>query len=85
VNIFWGLVNLLPIYPLDGGRVAREVLTLGHPRQGIIQSLWLSAIVAAGVAVLGFVTFNSFFMALFFGYLAYSSYQTLRAYEQYQV
>ncbi len=22
VNIYWGLVNLLPIYPLDGGRIA---------------------------------------------------------------
>jgi stage IV sporulation protein FB len=83
VNIFWGLVNLLPIYPLDGGRVARELFTLGHPRHGIIQSLWLSTITSAGVAVLGFVTFGSFFMALFFGYLAYSSYQTLQAYQQY--
>src|SRR5262249_20445826 len=33
VNIFWGLVNLLPIYPLDGGRIAREVFTLDNPRR----------------------------------------------------
>ena len=28
INILWGLINLLPIYPLDGGRVARELFTL---------------------------------------------------------
>jgi Zn-dependent protease len=82
VNIFWGLINLLPIYPLDGGRISREVFTLGHPRQGIIQSLWLSTIAAAGVAVFGLMTMGSLFIAAFFGYLAYSSYQTLQAYQQ---
>jgi stage IV sporulation protein FB len=83
INIFWGLVNLLPIYPLDGGRVAREVLTLRKPRQGIVNSLWLSTITSGGVAALGIMVFGSFFMAFFFGYLAYSSYQTLQAYERY--
>ncbi len=82
VNIFWGLVNLLPIYPLDGGRVARELLTLGHPRRGIVQSLWLSIFVAAAVAALGVIVLQSIFMAIFFGYLAYANYQTLQAYEQ---
>jgi Zn-dependent protease len=82
VNIFWGLVNLLPIYPLDGGRVAREVLTLAHPRRGIVQSLWLSIFAAAAVAAFGAVVLQSIFMALFFGYLAYANYQTLQAYEQ---
>jgi membrane-associated protease RseP (regulator of RpoE activity) len=82
VNIFWGLVNLLPIYPLDGGRVAREAFTLQHPRQAIVNSLWLSTIAGACVALLGLVSLGSLFMALFFGYLAYSSYQTLRAYQQ---
>jgi len=25
VNIFWGLLNLLPVYPLDGGQISREL------------------------------------------------------------
>lgn len=25
VNLYWGILNLLPIYPLDGGHVSREV------------------------------------------------------------
>ena len=42
INIFWGLVNLLPVYPLDGGQIAREVLGLVNPADGLRQSLWLS-------------------------------------------
>ena len=35
INIWWGLLNLLPIYPLDGGRITRELFTLkGNVRQG---------------------------------------------------
>jgi Zn-dependent protease len=82
VNIWWGLVNLLPIYPLDGGRISRELFALGiNPRRGIIQSLWLSIIVAGLVAIYG-LSRRSIFLALIFGYLAYANYQTLRAYEQ---
>jgi Zn-dependent protease len=81
VNIFWGLVNLLPIYPLDGGHVAREVFTLFQSRRGIIQSLWLS-IVTAGAMAAWAVTRNAIFTAIMFGYLAYASYQILRAYQE---
>jgi stage IV sporulation protein FB len=81
VNILWGLVNLLPIYPLDGGRVSRELFTLRHPRVGIIQSLQLSVGVAALVAIYGILQ-QSMFMCLMFGYLAYSSFQVLQAYRQ---
>jgi stage IV sporulation protein FB len=83
VNILWGVINLFPIYPLDGGRIAREVLTLGNPRKGIIQSLQLSIGAAALLALWG-LSRNSFFTAILFGYLAYSSYQTLQAYRSYQ-
>ena len=81
VNILWGLVNLLPIYPLDGGRIARELCTLDSPRRGIVQSLWLSVAMAAMTAVVGLI-FGRFFIALLFGYLAYANYQTLQTYQR---
>jgi stage IV sporulation protein FB len=80
VNIFWGLVNLLPIYPLDGGQISQEVFQMVNPRDGLRQSLWLSIIVAVGVAVLAIVRLNDTFLAIFFGYLAYMSYVTLNPY-----
>lgn len=80
INIFWGLINLLPIYPLDGGRVSRELLTLQHPRQGIVTSLQLSMVAAGAMALVGLMVWQSFITAFMFGYLAYSNYQTLQAY-----
>jgi len=79
VNILWGLINLLPIYPLDGGQVARELFTLKNARSGIIQSLQLS--VGAAALVAAYALFRgSFYMCLMFGFLAYGSYQTLQQY-----
>jgi Zn-dependent protease len=82
VNTFWGLVNLLPIYPLDGGRVAREALTLGNPARGILLSLQISAATAAVVAAYAAFQGGSLFTAIFFGYLAYGSYQATAAYRR---
>jgi Zn-dependent protease len=79
VNILWGLVNLLPIYPLDGGHVARELFTLGNPRSGMVQSLQLSAGAALLVAVYAFIK-QELFLCLMFGFLAYGSFQTLQMY-----
>lgn len=82
INVLWGLVNLLPIYPLDGGRISREVCQIGNPRGGIILSLQISMFAAAAMAIFGLVVWQSIFTTIMFGYLAYSSYQTLEAYRQ---
>lgn len=79
VNILWGLINLLPIYPLDGGRIARELFTLGNARNGIIQSLQLSAGAAALVAMYA-LSQKEIYLCIMFGLLAYGSYQTLQQY-----
>ncbi|MEX0610893.1 MAG: site-2 protease family protein [Pirellulales bacterium] len=79
VNVLWGLVNLLPIYPLDGGRIARELFTLRNPRYGVVQSLQLSA--GAAVLVAAYALLNQrIFMCLMFGFLAYGNFQTLQFY-----
>lgn len=78
VNIFWGLVNLLPVYPLDGGQIARELLTVSDPWNGVVRSLWLSVITGAIVAAVGVMLLQSIFLAVFFGALAFSSYQALQ-------
>lgn len=78
VNIFWGLLNLLPIYPLDGGQIARELLTLNEPRDAERQSLQLSILVAVIMCVLSIAVWQRTFLALLFGYLAYNSYQALQ-------
>ncbi|MEX0939339.1 MAG: site-2 protease family protein [Pirellulales bacterium] len=80
VNFFWGLVNLLPVYPLDGGQIARELLVWAKPSRGIMWSLGLSMAAAVGVAVLAFMN-GLYFAAILFGYLGYSSMATMQAYQ----
>jgi len=79
INILWGAVNLLPIYPLDGGQVSRELCQLSHPSEGLILSLRISMIAAIGMAIVG-IFWQSLLVVLMFGYFAYSSYKNLEAY-----
>ncbi len=79
VNIFWGLINLLPVYPLDGGNVARNVLVQVDPVDGVRKSLWVSVIAGALIAIVAFFFLGSLYMAILFGILAFQSYQSLQA------
>jgi Zn-dependent protease len=80
VCVFWALVNLLPIYPLDGGQITRELLMFFNLRDGLRQSLMLSIFTAIFVGILAVVKWHSMFIPLFFGYLAFENYQALQAY-----
>jgi len=84
VNIFWGLINLLPVYPLDGGQIAREILNARRPGRGLLQSLWVSTVTGAVTAVVALVALrgDGFLMALMFGYFAYTSYSLLQQYNR---
>jgi stage IV sporulation protein FB len=78
INIFWGLVNLLPVFPLDGGQIAQQMLIVSDPWSGTIRALWLSVIVAGIAAIVGGVMLKSMFMALMFASLGISNYLTLQ-------
>jgi stage IV sporulation protein FB len=82
VSVFWGLINLLPIYPLDGGQIVREILLYMNPQEGIRQSLMLSILTAGLIAAFGLIKMQSFFMCLMFAFLAYESFTALQAYSQ---
>lgn len=75
INIIWGMVNLLPIYPLDGGQISRELFQM-YSRDGVRQSLWLSLITAAGVAMFGFYI-HSMFIGIMFAYFAVMNWQMI--------
>jgi Zn-dependent protease len=77
VSIYWALLNLLPIYPLDGGQIAREFFLLSGSRDALKYSLILSLLAAIGMAVRGF-TSDNFYFGVLFGMLAYSSYIALQ-------
>ncbi|MCI0639146.1 MAG: site-2 protease family protein [Gemmataceae bacterium] len=90
INIFWGLVNLLPIWPLDGGQISRETCEHYRGRDGLRLALIISLAVAAGLALLAlfevitkkplipFLSLgDSLFSVLFFALLALANGQLL--------
>jgi len=78
ICVFWGLINLLPIFPLDGGQIARHLFLALSPYRGYRQSLFLSLLTAALLAAVGAVVWRDWFVALLFGYMAYMSYMALQ-------
>jgi stage IV sporulation protein FB len=78
INVFWGLINLMPVLPLDGGNITRRLLIGADPRDGGRKSLWISCTAGVIVAVSGLILLGSIFISLFFGFLAFQSYQSLQ-------
>jgi Zn-dependent protease len=78
VNIAWGLLNLLPILPLDGGNVMRDALALFRGRQDAALAYKVSAIAAAGLAVIAVMN-QYLFAGVFVAYLAWQNYGTFKS------
>jgi len=78
VNIFWPLLNLLPMLPLDGGQIAAQIFLKRNPYGGMQQALWLSLVTSGVMAVVALVLIQDFFLMLLFASLAVSSYLALQ-------
>ena len=74
INIAWSLLNLIPVLPLDGGQIAREILVWFSPRRGEQWAMLLSAVVGAVAAAAGYFLLNQMFLGIFFGLFAYQNF-----------
>jgi stage IV sporulation protein FB len=95
MNFFWNAINLIPVFPLDGGQVMRESCEGIFPRQGLRFSLGLSFLVAGMVAVYSFLVrtrpnelwfppVDPTFNAILFGILAVQNFMMLQDVERQQ-
>ncbi len=50
INGYWGLMNLLPILPLDGGRISQALITRYFPQRAEERVLQLSILASGSVA-----------------------------------
>jgi Zn-dependent protease len=69
-SIYWSLFNLLPVFPLDGGHIARTIL-------GIRPSLIISLVLAISIAVWGFFN-DRLYVGILFGLMAWSNIQAMQ-------
>lgn len=70
INFFWTFINLLPVLPLDGGQITRDLL--GPDRREITR--WIGVIFAAAVAGWAFWVGQPF-LGIMLAYLAFLNYQ----------
>jgi stage IV sporulation protein FB len=74
-NYFWGMFNLIPLAPLDGGHATREFFRMFlNERVSFVMATWFGLIVGVAVVVWGLIT-RDVFIALFVGWLVYASYE----------
>jgi len=76
VNIFWPLLNLLPVPPLDGGQIVREgLLSLGVADAARISAM--IGVVTGGVVAWWGYTHGETYLGIMFAMLAVSCFQSL--------
>ena len=74
-NIGWGIFNLIPVSPLDGGHVVRNFFRMFlNERVAFVVSVWIAIIVGGGIAILGIVI-RWIFVALLLGYYVWMNFQ----------
>ncbi len=79
INILWGVLNLLPIWPLDGGQITETVLSQVSPYNGRRWTHTISLVVAALIAIFIYSWTRSLFNTVLFGLFAVQNYQMLDA------
>jgi membrane-associated protease RseP (regulator of RpoE activity) len=77
INLGWGVMNLLPVYPLDGGQISHAALSHFFPRSGADIALKISMVAAVGIALLAF-SMHQTYVAILFGSLAFENFQMLQ-------
>lgn len=73
INVGWTIINLLPIMPLDGGQVARDVL--GPSR---LQATRMVGTAVGALAAILAATSGMYFAAIMMGALAYMNFNGIR-------
>jgi stage IV sporulation protein FB len=73
INFWWGMLNLLPILPLDGGRISELYV---KPRKRVYQV----AVATAGAMVVFALVRMDLYLGIMFGFLAYQNYKEIDNY-----
>ncbi len=81
INLLWGILNLFPIWPLDGGQISGVILSMVNRRKGMGRAHVIS-LLAAGLLAMWMIQKRDLFMGIFFAYFAFINYQVLQSMHQ---
>jgi Zn-dependent protease len=82
-NLFWGVFNLIPIAPLDGGHAVREFLRMFlRDRTAFVIAVWIGIVVGTAVAVIAVFT-RQFFLALYLAWFVWNAVQSWQHFRRY--
>lgn len=76
-NVFWTIVNLLPIHPMDGGRLLSIMMEAAFGMRGVRIALFISSVLAL-IASLGAFAINAILLGALFMLFAFESYREWR-------
>jgi Zn-dependent protease len=74
ISVFWAVLNLVPVIPLDGGQMMESLL---GPRRRRL-ALRVSMIVALGLAVVVFLVLKSILFPVFLALFAWQNHRALQ-------
>jgi Zn-dependent protease len=78
VNLGWGVLNLLPILPLDGGHIASSLAELVAGRRGRVAARGLSVVLTISIGLWAVVA-GEWWILILCGIFTYANIQALRA------
>lgn len=78
ISFFWAVINLVPVIPLDGGRLMASIL--GPARRHLCLKVSMISAIAIGLLMLQFT--GSLLFPIFLGFMAYQNWQELQHYRR---
>ena len=78
INLIWGLINLAPVLPLDGGHICEDICKTVKRSGGDVLAIQISMVVAGGLAVY-FFTHQQRYAGIMFALFAFFNYQAYQS------
>lgn len=75
INVFWTILNLIPVQPLDGSKLMTILLESIFGLRGVKIALFISFVLAAALCLFFFII-NDFLIGAVFGMFAFEGYRS---------
>ncbi len=71
VSVWWSVLNLLPVFPLDGGQIMHGLMSSPH-------TMHVVSVTVAAMSMTAFIAMGAWFLVLLMGFLCYFNFRCLQ-------